>query len=702
MKKWKALLLLSVTGLLTFKTPVTSEAAWATTDAGKIYTQTADPGYVTGMKKIGSYWYYFNDSGIMQTGVQTVGDKKYYFNPSTGRRSTGWKTVGTNGDSYYFRTTNGVMVTGFKELKNKLYYFNENGILQKGWILLPEKSYYADENGVIARSKWIGNCYFLDDGSMAVNQWIDGKWVGADGKYAGIQNTVGWVTENGNTYYYNNSRQPVKGWLNADGNTYYMNPTTGALMKGWLKIGGETYYASSKKGIIQKSKWIQSKYLTRTGAMATGMITVGSKKYLLDSNGCKLTGWQKYAGAYYYFNSSGVMQKSKWIDNYYVTSTGKRASGITTIGKYTYCFDVSTGQKKTGWITEDGQTYWFSKYGILQKKRWLWGGKYYATSSGAILKGLNKVGSSLYFFDDTTGEKLTHSTKTIQGNKYYFKKNGKAACKTWVKIKSKYYYFKSDGTMARNTWVGKYYVGPDGARTTQTKQTGWSTVDGIKYYFDSNGNMVTGFLTLSGNTYYFNSAGAMQTGLQTIGTQKYYFFPDGRMATSITIKIGTKEYTTNASGVVTSEKSIKITENSTGAQIVNFALQYVGNPYVYGGVSLTNGADCSGFVQTVFSNFNIKLLRVANDQMYGPTSSQIKNQGYKKAVVVDMSSIQPGDLLFYGSVDSSTGKAYASHVAIYMGNGEIVHASNSQPYPAGGIKVSNYDYNTPIMAIRYW
>ena len=96
------------------------------------------------------------------------------------------------------------------------------------------------------------------------------------------------------------------------------------------------------------------------------------------------------------------------------------------------------------------------------------------------------------------------------------------------------------------------------------------------------------------------------------------------------------------------------------------------------------------------AQYGIKLLRVANDQMNGPTSSYISNYGYKKAVVVDMSSIQAGDLLFYGSGN------YASHVAIYMGNGQIVHASNSQPYPAGGIKVSNYDYQTPIKAVRYW
>ena len=59
-------------------------------------------------------------------------------------------------------------------------------------------------------------------------------------------------------------------------------------------------------------------------------------------------------------------------------------------------------------------------------------------------------------------------------------------------ISGKYYYFQSDSKMAVNTWIGDYYVGLDGARTDRNKTVGWSTVDGVKYYYDSNGNMVTG------------------------------------------------------------------------------------------------------------------------------------------------------------------------------------------------------------------
>ncbi|MDO4521670.1 MAG: NlpC/P60 family protein [Eubacteriales bacterium] len=120
------------------------------------------------------------------------------------------------------------------------------------------------------------------------------------------------------------------------------------------------------------------------------------------------------------------------------------------------------------------------------------------------------------------------------------------------------------------------------------------------------------------------------------------------------------------------------TDSALGQQIVDYALQFVGNPYVYGGTSLTGGADCSGFTQSVFANFGIGLSRTAESQSYG---------GY----AVDMSSLQPGDLLFYGD------GGYIGHVAIYIGGGQIVHASTEET----GIIVSSYNYSTPVAARRY-
>ena len=119
--------------------------------------------------------------------------------------------------------------------------------------------------------------------------------------------------------------------------------------------------------------------------------------------------------------------------------------------------------------------------------------------------------------------------------------------------------------------------------------------------------------------------------------------------------------------------------SSAGQAIVNFATQFVGNPYVWGGTSLTNGADCSGFTQSVFANFGISIPRTAAAQSGSGTP-------------VDLSEIQAGDLLFY------YGSSGIGHVTIYMGNGQVVHASS----PSTGIVISDYGYRTPCSARRYW
>ena len=106
--------------------------------------------------------------------------------------------------------------------------------------------------------------------------------------------------------------------------------------------------------------------------------------------------------------------------------------------------------------------------------------------------------------------------------------------------------------------------------------------------------------------------------------------------------------------------------------LVYFALQFEGNPYVYGGTSLTNGADCSGFVMSVFKEFGYDLPRVAAAQ-------------YEASQKKDISQLETGDLVFYGA-------GGINHVALYIGNGKIVHASTA----ATGIKVSDYNYETPV------
>ena len=112
--------------------------------------------------------------------------------------------------------------------------------------------------------------------------------------------------------------------------------------------------------------------------------------------------------------------------------------------------------------------------------------------------------------------------------------------------------------------------------------------------------------------------------------------------------------------------------------VVAFALQFVGNPYVWGGTSLTRGTDCSGFVQSVYRYFGYHLPR---------TSAAMRRYGVN--VGTNLEDALPGDLICYNG-----------HVAMYIGGGKIVHASNSAPYPRGGIKVSKNGAYRQILTIR--
>ena len=111
--------------------------------------------------------------------------------------------------------------------------------------------------------------------------------------------------------------------------------------------------------------------------------------------------------------------------------------------------------------------------------------------------------------------------------------------------------------------------------------------------------------------------------------------------------------------------------------LCQYAKEFLGNPYVWGGTSLTNGTDCSGFVLSVYKKFGISLPHYSGSQANCGTT-------------IKLSEAQPGDLIFYGK--GST----INHVAIYIGNGQVIHASN----PKTGIRISNATYRTPLKVVR--
>ena len=128
------------------------------------------------------------------------------------------------------------------------------------------------------------------------------------------------------------------------------------------------------------------------------------------------------------------------------------------------------------------------------------------------------------------------------------------------------------------------------------------------------------------------------------------------------------------------EAEDKPSNTSKGQQIANEGLKYVGNPYVWGGDDLYNGIDCSGFTSKIHAICGVSRV---------PRNS--KEQRYGGKAVNGLSNALPGDII-----------CYDGHVAIYIGGGRIVHASNPKPYPQGGIKTGTATYRTILAIRRYW
>ena len=128
----------------------------------------------------------------------------------------------------------------------------------------------------------------------------------------------------------------------------------------------------------------------------------------------------------------------------------------------------------------------------------------------------------------------------------------------------------------------------------------------------------------------------------------------------------------DSSSAGSSDSTSSGSASSSGQSVVNYASQFLGNPYVYGGTSLTNGADCSGFVMSVYAHFGVSLPH---------SSNALRGAGYG----VSYSSMQPGDII-----------CYDGHVAIYAGGNTVIHASN----PADGIKYTSPANYRSVVAVR--
>ena len=361
-----------------------------------------------------------------------------------------------------------------------------------------------------------------------------------------------WVTDShGKWYQYSNGTYEKSGFKQIDNHTYYFQ-SNGYVQVGWLLSNNDWYMFDSEGVMI--TGWNGSYYFDENGKMMKNAFTPDN--YYVGSSGAYLTNcWFKHDGKDYYADNYGHIVKNKWIGSYYLGSDGVMVTNTFTPDGY-YC--GSDGAYVTNcWIKVNDTDYYMNAAGTVTKNAWV--GDYYLDSNGYIVKNA-WIGS--YYLDQDG--KYVRNVFTPDG--YYCGSDGAYVTNCWVKVNGKYYYMNAVGKVTKNAWVGSYYLGSDGAMLTNTYtpdgyyvgsdglwtpakwiQSGnkwwyrhsdgsyttndFEEIGNQRYYFDSNGYMVTGWQCISGQWYYFDSNGFHQTGEHFINGEYYYFNNQGIMQT---------------------------------------------------------------------------------------------------------------------------------------------------------------------------
>ena len=416
--------------------------------------------------------------------------------------------------------------SGFKEMNGKTYYFQINGYVKTGWLLLNNSWYMFNADGSMITG-WHGDYYFDENGKMKTNAFVEGYYLGADGKYVKNQ----WIKDGGKDYFMDaNGKAKKNAWqgvyyLGKDGamltNTftpdgYYVGSDGAYYTNRWIKVDGKYYYMDAN-GKTKKNAWQGAYYLGKDGVMLTNAFTPDG--YYVGSDGVYVRN-QKITvdGKVYYLNADGKVAKNQWSGDYYLDGNGNVVKN-KWIGNY-WCGEDGK-YVKNAWV--DNNKYYVGSNGVYVTNQWV--GDYYLNGAGLVTKNA-WVGS---YWCGEDGKYVKNAW--VDNNKYYVGSNGVYVTNQWVGD----YYLNGAGLVTKNAWAGSYWCGEDG----KYMKSSW--VDNGKYYVGSNGVYVTNQWI---GDYYLNGAGLVT---KNAWVGNYWCGSDGKYVKSAWVD--NNRYYVNENGV---------------------------------------------------------------------------------------------------------------------------------------------------------
>ena len=458
-------------------------------------------------------------------------------------------------------------------------------------------------------------------------------------------------------------------WQETDEGKYYVS-SNGQPYKGWKLISGLWYWLDPAKG----------------GAMATGPAEVEGTWYVFSSSGSLSNGWVRKDGEWYYGASGGKMVRG-WVK-----------------GSAWYYTDPESGRMLTGAVEIDGKKYWLdpANGGACARSAWVEmpeGFLSYAANDGVLCMA---VKDGVVYKDSTFTEVLS-GWVDCGGDRYYVDSQGHMLT-GWQRIDDNWYLFDSNGIMHRGWyWNGSAYYYLD--KSNGNMRTGWVSDLGSWYWLDpdNGGAMATGWIKVGQNWYYLNpnNGGRMVTGSLMIDGYIRTFNSDGSCIywgyqnPSNYYQVSSKSVTIPHLGQgifgyrTESRISVSATRNECVNAMITRAYDYVGTtPYIWDYSCAPGvGIDCAGLVMQCLYATGMDLGRYTPwDHYYTPGHDHYANDMWNdpKFMHLDFSQRRRGDLICYNG-----------HIAIYLGNDQIIEAAS----PRYGVRVHSVYVGYPIKGV---